>query len=69
MLEQLQFAIRPLSEHRRAERLHNLLDSNILVGELVPRRAIFGGGGEEAQISMDAPSPSKQKERKTKPKD
>lgn len=62
MLKQLQFAIRPFSEHRRAEGLHNLLDSNILVGELVSRRAIFGGGGEGPQISMDA-SHSRQKRR------
>jgi hypothetical protein len=68
MLEQLQFSIRPLSEHRRAEGLHNLLDSNILVGELVPRRAIFGGGGEESQISMDAISQQAKKERKKGPR-
>lgn len=60
MLEQLQFAIRPLSEHRRAERLHNLLDGNILVGELVSRRAIFGGGGEGRKLAwMHLPAGTK----------
>lgn len=39
MLEQLQLTVRPLSEHRRAEGLHDLLDGDILVGELVSRRA------------------------------
>jgi hypothetical protein len=52
MLEQLQFSIRPLSEHRRAEGLHNLLDR----------------GGKESQISMDAISQQAKKERKKGPR-
>lgn len=40
MLEQLQLSVCPLGEHGGAERLHDLLDSDILVGELVPRRAV-----------------------------
>lgn len=51
MLEQLQFAIRPLSEHRRAEGFHNLLNSNILVGELVPSRAIWRGRGRSRKLA------------------
>lgn len=46
MLEQLQLAVRPLSEHRRAKGLHDLLDGDILVGELVSRRAIWRGRGK-----------------------
>lgn len=40
MLEQLQLAVCPLGEHRRAERLHDLLDGDILAGELVLGRAV-----------------------------
>lgn len=40
MLEQLQFTVCSLRQHGRAEGLHNLLDSDILVGELIPCRAV-----------------------------
>lgn len=40
VLEQLQFPIGALREDRGAEWLHNLLDSNILVGKLVPGGAV-----------------------------
>ncbi len=43
MLEQLQLAVGPLSKHGRAEGLHDLLDGDILVGELVASRAEEGG--------------------------
>jgi hypothetical protein len=36
MLQQLQFSVCPLCQDRSAERLHDLLDGNILVGELIP---------------------------------
>jgi hypothetical protein len=39
VLEQLQLTVRPLSEHRGAEGLHDLLDGDILAGELVLGRA------------------------------
>lgn len=40
VLQQLQLPVRPLREHRGAEGLHDLLDGDILVGELVPRGAV-----------------------------
>lgn len=48
VLEQLQLAIRPLSEYGRAEGLHDLLDGDILVGELVSRGAVWRGRGNGA---------------------
>jgi hypothetical protein len=39
MLEQLQLSVGPLGQDRRAERLHDLLDGDILVCQLVPSRA------------------------------
>ena len=39
MLEKLQFTVSSFGEDRRAEGLHNLLDSHGLVCELVLRRA------------------------------
>ena len=39
MLEQLQLSIGTLGQDRRAERFHDLLDGNILAGELIFRRA------------------------------
>lgn len=38
MLEQLELAVSSLCEHRGAERLHNLLDGDMLVGELISGR-------------------------------
>jgi hypothetical protein len=58
MLQQLQLAICPLGEHRRAERLHNLFNGNILVGELVSRRAIWRGRGN-SQLAWMHPSQAK----------
>jgi hypothetical protein len=48
VLEQLQLTVRPLSEYGRAEGLHDLLDGDILVGELVSRRAVWRGRGSAA---------------------
>jgi hypothetical protein len=45
MLEQLQLSISSLGEHRGAERLHDLFDGNILVGEL-----IFGGAASRESL-------------------
>jgi hypothetical protein len=39
MLEQFEFSICALGEHRRAERLHDLFDGHGLSSELVFRRA------------------------------
>lgn len=39
MLQKLEFTVRSLREHRRAEGLHDLLDGHILICELVPRGA------------------------------
>lgn len=39
VLEKLQLTVRAFGEDRRAEGLHNLLDGDILVGELVFRGA------------------------------
>ena len=39
VLQQLQLSVRSLGKHRCAERLHDLLDGDILVGELVSGRA------------------------------
>lgn len=36
VLEELELTVRPLGEDGGAEGLHDLLDGNILVGELVP---------------------------------
>lgn len=44
MLEQLQFSVCPLRENRSAERLHNLLDGDILVGKLIPCRTAARDG-------------------------
>lgn len=62
MLEQLQLAIRPLSEYRRAKGLHNLLDGDILVGELVSRRAIWRGRGKSQLACIPNANPRKQRE-------
>ena len=40
VLEQLELTVCTFGEHRCAERLHDLLDGNILVGELIPGRAV-----------------------------
>ena len=40
MLEQLQLPVGPLGQDRCTERLHDLLDSDILVRELVLGRAV-----------------------------
>lgn len=39
VLEQLELTVGPLGKDGGAEGLHDLLDSNVLVGELVPGRA------------------------------
>jgi hypothetical protein len=39
VLEQLQLAVCPFRKHRGAEGLHDLLDGDALVGQLVPGRA------------------------------
>lgn len=59
MLEQLQLTVRPLSEHRRAEGLHDLLDGDILVGELVSRRAIWRGRGKSQLARIASKTQSK----------
>lgn len=38
VLEQLELAVRPLGKHGSAEGLHDLLDGDILIGELVSGR-------------------------------
>jgi hypothetical protein len=43
MLEELELTVCALGEHRCAERLHDLLDGDILVGELIPGRAVARG--------------------------
>lgn len=43
VLEQLEFTVCALCEHRCAERLHDLLDCDILVGKLIPGRAVAKG--------------------------
>jgi len=40
MLQKLQFSVCSLGQNRRAERLHNLLYSDILAGELIFGRAV-----------------------------
>lgn len=45
VLEQLELSVRPLAEHRRREGLHDLLDRDRGVGELVLCGTI--GGREE----------------------
>ena len=49
VLEQLQLSISPLSKHRGAKGLHDLLDGDILVGKLISSRA----GRSSAQVSKD----------------
>jgi len=39
VLEQLELTVCTFGEHRCTERLHDLLDGDILVGELIPSRA------------------------------
>jgi hypothetical protein len=51
VLQQLQLSICPLREHRCAEGLHDLLDGNILVGELV------SGGAAIVNPSASDPNP------------
>lgn len=43
VFEQLQFSVGSLGEHRGAERLHDLLDGDILAGELVSGGAVCRG--------------------------
>jgi hypothetical protein len=43
VLEQLELTVCALCEHRCAERLHDLLDCDILVGKLIPGRAVAKG--------------------------
>jgi hypothetical protein len=40
VLQQFEFAVRSLGKDWGAEGLHDLLDGNILVGELISRRTI-----------------------------
>lgn len=40
MLQQLQFSVGALGQDRCAEGLHDLLDGDIIVGELVSGRAV-----------------------------
>jgi len=40
VLEQLELTVCTFGEHRCTERLHDLLDGDILVGELIPSRAV-----------------------------
>lgn len=40
VLQQLELSVCPLCQHRCAEGLHNLLDGDILVCKLIPRRAV-----------------------------
>ncbi|KAI6769171.1 hypothetical protein HG531_010275 [Fusarium graminearum] len=44
MLEQLELTVCALGKHRCAERLHDLLDGDILVGELISSRAVARDG-------------------------
>lgn len=43
VLEQLELAIGSLGQDRSAEGLHNLLDGDILVGELISGGAVAAG--------------------------
>jgi hypothetical protein len=45
MLQELELPVRALGEHRRAERLHDLLDRHRLAGELV-----FGGAEASSSV-------------------
>ena len=45
VLEKLQFAVCALGENRGAERFHDLLDGDGLVGELILRRAAIQSVG------------------------
>ena len=47
VLQQLQLSVCSLSQDRSAERLHDLLDCDILVGELV-----LGGTAERCEVSI-----------------
>lgn len=53
MLQQLQFSVGPFSQDRSAERLHNLLDGDILVRELV-------SGGTGSRYTQSEPRSSRQ---------
>jgi hypothetical protein len=46
MLEELELSVCTLGQNWSAERLHDLLDGNILVGELI------AGGAAESMVSM-----------------